>query len=163
MRRAISYRPTCCASGRHHRATIILSTVWCSICAKLDRIVSWGQRAIDLWIGYDRHVHNLSVPPSIWIKPRVRQRLRQSVQTYFDAPWALTYASADCWICAMKMALRDEEVTGELPAGLNSKVNEIREQLAALIERSWRSTKEKGMPLDLGWWRGAWRSIRASL
>jgi chromosome partition protein MukF len=23
---------------------------------KLDRIVSWGQQAIDLWIGYDRHV-----------------------------------------------------------------------------------------------------------
>ncbi|MGL5532934.1 MAG: chromosome partition protein MukF, partial [Plesiomonas shigelloides] len=25
--------------------------------AKLDRIISWGQQAIDLWIGYDRHVH----------------------------------------------------------------------------------------------------------
>lgn len=25
--------------------------------SKLDRIVSWGQQAIDLWIGYDRHVH----------------------------------------------------------------------------------------------------------
>ncbi|POF56765.1 condensin subunit MukF, partial [Vibrio vulnificus] len=24
---------------------------------KLDRITSWGQQAIDLWIGYDRHVH----------------------------------------------------------------------------------------------------------
>lgn len=24
---------------------------------KLDRIVSWGQQSIDLWIGYDRHVH----------------------------------------------------------------------------------------------------------
>lgn len=24
---------------------------------KLDRIISWGQQAIDLWIGYDRHVH----------------------------------------------------------------------------------------------------------
>ena len=37
--------------------------------AKLDRIISWGQQAIDLWIGYDRHVHKiLSVPPLIWIK-----------------------------------------------------------------------------------------------
>lgn len=25
--------------------------------SKLDRIISWGQQAIDLWIGYDRHVH----------------------------------------------------------------------------------------------------------
>ena len=25
--------------------------------SKLDRITSWGQQAIDLWIGYDRHVH----------------------------------------------------------------------------------------------------------
>ncbi|MGQ7114308.1 hypothetical protein ACUOFC_50765, partial [Escherichia sp. TWPC-MK] len=24
---------------------------------KLDRIISWGQQSIDLWIGYDRHVH----------------------------------------------------------------------------------------------------------
>ena len=24
---------------------------------KLDRIISWGQQTIDLWIGYDRHVH----------------------------------------------------------------------------------------------------------
>lgn len=24
---------------------------------KLDRIISWGQLTIDLWIGYDRHVH----------------------------------------------------------------------------------------------------------
>ncbi|MDU7305970.1 MAG: ATP-grasp domain-containing protein, partial [Escherichia coli] len=25
--------------------------------SKLDRIISWGQQSIDLWIGYDRHVH----------------------------------------------------------------------------------------------------------
>ncbi|XPE55452.1 hypothetical protein ACNKHW_05875 [Shigella flexneri] len=36
--------------------------------AKLDRLISWGQQSIDLWIGYDRHVHKLFVPPSIWIK-----------------------------------------------------------------------------------------------
>jgi len=25
--------------------------------SKLDRIISWGQQTIELWIGYDRHVH----------------------------------------------------------------------------------------------------------
>ncbi|MCS5873879.1 hypothetical protein LN650_21475 [Klebsiella pneumoniae subsp. pneumoniae] len=40
-----------------------MSIGWCSILqSKLDRIVSWGQQAIDLWIGYDRHVTSLSVP-----------------------------------------------------------------------------------------------------
>ena len=91
--------------------------------------------------------------------------MRQSVQTYFDAPWALTYASADRLLDMRdeEMALRDEEVTGELPADLEfEEFNEIREQLAALIEAQLAVYKEKGMPLDLGWWRESfWRSIRA--
>jgi chromosome partition protein MukF len=81
------------------------------------------------------------------------QRLRQSVQTYFDAPWALTYANADRLLDMRdeEMALRDEEVTGELPADLEyEEFNEIREQLAALIEAQLAVYKEKGIPLDLG-------------
>ncbi len=65
------------------------------------------------------------------------QRLRQSVQTYFDAPWALTYANADRLLDMRdeEMALRDDEVTGELPPDLEyEEFNEIREQLAAIIE-----------------------------
>jgi chromosome partition protein MukF len=54
--------------------------------SKLDRIVSWGQQAIDLWIGYDRHVHKFIRTAIDMDKNRVfAQRLRQSVQTYFDA------------------------------------------------------------------------------
>ena len=63
--------------------------------AKLDRIISWGQQAIDLWIGYDRHVHKFIRTAIDMDKNRVfAQRLRQSVQHYLDAPWALTYANA---------------------------------------------------------------------
>jgi chromosome partition protein MukF len=81
------------------------------------------------------------------------QRLRQSVQTYFDAPWALTHANADRLLDMRdeEMALHDEEVTGELPADLEyEEFNEIREQLAALIEGQLVVYKEKGLPLDLG-------------
>jgi len=81
------------------------------------------------------------------------QRLRQSVQNYFDAPWALTYASADRLLDMRdeEMTLRDEEVTGELPPDLEyEEFNEIREQLAALIEEQLAIYKTKQLPLDLG-------------
>ncbi|SUB72241.1 condesin subunit F [Pluralibacter gergoviae] len=122
--------------------------------SKLDRIVSWGQQAIDLWIGYDRHVHKFIRTAIDMDKNRVfAQRLRQSLQTYFDAPWALTYASADRLYDMRdeEMALRDEEVTGELPPDLEyEEFNEIREQLAAMIEQQLVVYKEKQLPLDLG-------------
>ncbi|MEF3926398.1 condensin subunit MukF, partial [Escherichia coli] len=89
--------------------------------SKLDRIISWGQQSIDLWIGYDRHVHKFIRTAIDMDKNRVfAQRLRQSVQTYFDDPWALTYANADRLLDMRdeEMALRDEEVTGELPPDL---------------------------------------------
>ena len=50
---------------------------------------------------------------------------------------ALTYANADRLLDMRdeEMALRDEEVTGELPGGSEyEEFNEIREQLAAIIE-----------------------------
>ncbi|NHX22396.1 condensin subunit MukF, partial [Escherichia coli] len=64
--------------------------------SKLDRIISWGQQSIDLWIGYDRHVHKFIRTAIDMDKNRIfSRRLRQSVQNYFDSPWALTYANAD--------------------------------------------------------------------
>ncbi|MBJ3815267.1 chromosome partition protein MukF [Shimwellia pseudoproteus] len=121
---------------------------------KLDRIISWGQQAIDLWIGYDRHVHKFIRTAIDMDKNRVfAQRLRQSIQNYFDAPWALTYASADRLLDMRdeEMTLRDDEVTGELPADLEfEEFNELREQLAAMIESSLQVYKEQQKPLDLG-------------
>ena len=50
-----------------------------------------------------------------------------------------------------EMTLRDEEVTGELPTDLEfEEFNEIREQLALLIEAALQSYKTRQVPLDLG-------------
>jgi len=121
---------------------------------KLDRIISWGQQAIDLWIGYDRHVHKFIRTAIDMDKNRVfAQRLRVSVQNYFDMPWALTYASAERLFDLRdeELTLRDDEVTGELPAELEfEEFNEIREQLAAMIESALAVYKEQKRPLDLG-------------
>ncbi len=63
---------------------------------KLDRITSWGQQAIDLWIGYDRHVHKFIRTAIDMDKNRAfSSRLRQSIKDYFDMPWYLTYADAE--------------------------------------------------------------------
>ena len=61
------------------------------------------------------------------------QRLRQSVQTYFDHPWALTHANADRLLDMRdeELALRSEEVTGELPPIWSSKSS-------AKFANSWR-------------------------
>ncbi|KQN56822.1 chromosome partition protein MukF [Erwinia sp. E602] len=121
---------------------------------KLDRIISWGQQAIDLWIGYDRHVHKFIRTAIDMDKNRVfAQRLRQSLQTYFDAPWALTYANADRLYDMRdeELTLRSDEVTGELPSELEyEEFNEIREQLAAMIEEALAIYKAQKKPLDLG-------------
>lgn len=121
---------------------------------KLDRIISWGQQAIDLWIGYDRHVHKFIRTAIDMDKNRVfAQRLRQSVQNYFDQPWALTYANADRLYDMRdeELTLRSEEVTGELPSELEyEEFNAIREQLAAMVEEALASYKTQQKPLDLG-------------
>lgn len=91
---------------------------------KLDRIVSWGQQSIDLWIGYDRHVHKFIRTAIDMDKNRIfSQRLRQSVQQYLDSPWALTYANADRLFDMRdeELALNDEEVMGNCLQTLNLK------------------------------------------
>ena len=122
--------------------------------SKLDRITSWGQQAIDLWIGYDRHVHKFIRTAIDMDKNRVfAQRLRQSVQNYFDQPWTLTFANADRLLDMRdeELALRSEEVTGELPPDLEfEEFNEIREQLAALIEQALQVYQQQKTPLNLG-------------
>ena len=73
--------------------------------SKLDRIISWGQQAIDLWIGYDRHVHKFIRTAIDMDKNRVfSQRLRNSIHSYFDHPWFLWTAQAERLV-----DLRDEE------------------------------------------------------
>lgn len=121
---------------------------------KLDRIISWGQLTIDLWIGYDRHVHKFIRTAIDMDKNRVfAQRLRQSVQSYFDNPWALTIANADRLFDMRdeELALLNEEVTGELPPDMEyEEFSEIREQLAEMIEQELKIYQKEQRPLDLG-------------
>ncbi len=121
---------------------------------KLDRIISWGQQAIDLWIGYDRHVHKFIRTAIDMDKNRVfGQRLRLSVQNYFDNPWALTFANADRLLDMRdeELALRSDEVTGELPPDLEyEEFSEINEQLAEIIGEALQAYRENKTPLDLG-------------
>ncbi|TDB62542.1 chromosome partition protein MukF [Photorhabdus khanii] len=122
--------------------------------SKLDRIISWGQQAIDLWIGYDRHVHKFIRTAIDMDKNRIfSQRLRQSVQHYFDNPWTLTIANAERLLDMrdQELALRNEEVTGELPLELEyEEFSEINDQLAAMIEKALLIYQQEQRPLDLG-------------
>ena len=69
---------------------------------KLDRIISWGQQAIDLWIGYDRHVHKFIRTAIDMDKNRVfSQRLRNSIHNYFDHPWFASKLWNICKPCSL--------------------------------------------------------------
>ncbi|WP_032116337.1 chromosome partition protein MukF [Candidatus Arsenophonus nilaparvatae] len=122
--------------------------------SKLDRIISWGQQSIDLWIGYDRHVHKFIRTAIDMDKNRIfSQRLRLSVQNYFTDPWALTVANAERLFDVRDedLVLSNEEVTGELPAELEyEEFNEINEQLIEIMEQALAGYKEDQHPLDIG-------------
>ncbi|EMB6101147.1 chromosome partition protein MukF [Proteus mirabilis] len=121
--------------------------------SKLDRIISWGQQSIDLWIGYDRHVHKFIRTAIDMDKNRIfSRRLRQSVQNYFDSPWALTYANAGRLFDMRdeELVLRDEEVTGELPEELEYQMfSEVNEQIAQWVEQELAAYKLEQRALDL--------------
>ena len=125
-----------------------------SLQVKLDRVVRWGQQAIDLWIGYDRHVHKFIRTAIDMDENRAfSQRLRQSIKTYFDAPWMLTYANEEKLtdLRDEAMALRDEEVIGVLPMEvkyeqLQQVSDELSQQVADMLSRH----KEHGHSIDLG-------------
>ncbi|MFX0587574.1 chromosome partition protein MukF [Glaesserella parasuis] len=121
---------------------------------KLDRIISWGQQAIDLWIGYDRHVHKFIRTAIDMDKNRVfGQRLRQSIQDYFESPWQLYIAKAE-----PLMDLRDDETelneaeaVGELPTELEyESLTQVQEQIIAAMQEYLVPFREQGKPIDLG-------------
>ncbi|SFU27852.1 chromosome partition protein MukF [Xenorhabdus koppenhoeferi] len=121
---------------------------------KLDRIISWGQQSIDLWIGYDRHVHKFIRTAIDMDKNRIfAQRLRQSIQHYFDSPWVLTVANAERLLDVRdeELTLRNEEVMGELPPEMEyEEFSEINEQLAEMVEQALAIYQQAKRPLDLG-------------
>ncbi|MDE5176179.1 chromosome partition protein MukF [Vibrio fluvialis] len=121
---------------------------------KLDRITSWGQQAIDLWIGYDRHVHKFIRTAIDMDQNRAfSQRLRQSVNDYFDQPWYLTYADAERLsdLRDEALVLRDDEVTGHVPAEVEyEEFKQVNDELAERIGNMLKVHKDQGQPIDLG-------------
>ncbi|MDB1123617.1 chromosome partition protein MukF [Vibrio algarum] len=125
-----------------------------SLQMKLDRIISWGQQAIDLWIGYDRHVHKFIRTAIDMDKNRAfSQRLRQSIKDYFDAPWNLTYADADKLTDLRDEAvvLRDDEVTGHLPMEVEyEELQQVNDAISEKIAFMLSLHKEEGRAIELG-------------
>lgn len=120
---------------------------------KLDRIVSWGQQTIDLWIGYDRHVHKFIRNAIDMDKNRAfSQRLRQSVSDYFNAPWLLVFADADR-LKDMRdeaLILRNDEVTGELPEAVEfESITLVNDVLAEKIAQMLSHHKTTGEGINL--------------
>ncbi|WP_375750281.1 chromosome partition protein MukF [Vibrio sp. HN007] len=121
---------------------------------KLDRLISWGQQSIDLWIGYDRHVHKFIRTAIDMDKNRAfSQRLRQSVNEYFDAPWYLTYADAERLtdLRDEALVLRDDEVTGHAPSEVEyEEFQQVNDELTERISAMLTVHKTNGTPIDLG-------------
>ena len=121
---------------------------------KLDRIVSWGQQTIDLWIGYDRHVHKFIRTAIDMDKNRAfSQRLRQSVHDFLDQPWFLTYADAERLrdLRDEALILRDDEVTGLVPDEVEyQEFERIHDELAERVGEMLQQYKQHNQPIDLG-------------
>lgn len=121
--------------------------------AKLDRIISWGQQAIDLWIGYDRHVHKFIRTAIDMDKNRVfSQRLRNSIHQYFDAPWYLWTAQAERLIDLRdeELALREEDALGELPEELQyEQLSDLQDQIVDYMQNLLIAEREHNHPIDL--------------
>lgn len=121
---------------------------------KLDRIINWGQQAIDLWIGYDRHVHKFIRTAIDMDKNRVfGQRLRQSIQDYFEAPWQLYFTKAEGLLDLREeeSELNMAEAVGELPTELEyESLVSVQEQIIAIMQAHLIPFREQGKPIDLG-------------
>ncbi|RQW61948.1 chromosome partition protein MukF [Vibrio viridaestus] len=131
-----------------------ISEILFALQIKLDRIISWGQQAIDLWIGYDRHVHKFIRTAIDMDQNRAfSQRLRESINGFFERPWLLTYADAER-LQDMRdeaLVLRDEEVMGAVPQELEfEEYEEVSNQLSEKIGDMLSVHKAEGTPLDLG-------------
>ena len=121
--------------------------------AKLDRIISWGQQAIDLWIGYDRHVHKFIRTAIDMDKNRVfSRRLRQSIHHYFDAPWYLWTTQADrlADLRDEALSLNDEDALGQLPQALEyESLSDLHEQIVEQMQNLLIAYREQNQPIDL--------------
>lgn len=119
--------------------------------SKLDRIISWGQQAMELWSRYDQHVHKFIRTAIDMDKNRLfAQRLRQSIQDDAGCSWLLTYASAErlAELRSDEMQPRDAEVVGEIPPALIfESLTDISNQIQRTIMGLMAEHRTKGTPL----------------
>ena len=121
-----------------------IDAVLFSLQVKLDRIISWGQQSIDLWIGYDRHVHKFIRTAIDMDKNRAfSQRLRQSIQDFGTNAWLLTFADAERLrdLRDESLVLKNDEALGELPPEVEYQemlqvTNELAEQVKGMLKKS---------------------------
>jgi chromosome partition protein MukF len=121
---------------------------------KLDRIVNWGQQAIDLWIGYDRHIHKYIRTVIDMDKNRAfSQRLRESIQNFESLPWQLVVADAEKLLDLRdeSMVLRDQEVTGIVPLEVEyQEYSQVNDQLYTAISNKLSAHQHQHRSIDLG-------------
>jgi chromosome partition protein MukF len=121
---------------------------------KLDRIVNWGQQAIDLWIGYDRHIHKYIRTVIDMDKNRAfSQRLRESIQNFESLPWQLVVADAEKLLDLRdeSMVLRDQEVTGIVPLDVEyQEYSQVNDQLYTAISNKLSAHQHQHRSIDLG-------------
>ncbi|MFC6276339.1 condensin subunit MukF [Psittacicella hinzii] len=120
---------------------------------KLDRIISWGQQSIDLWIGFDRHIHKFIRNTIDLDKNRVfSTRLRRSVSEFLDAPFFLTYTD-QLRILDMRaegQVLVEGEEVGEVPEEITYETyDNIQEQITAAMQMVLAPFSQKHEPLDI--------------
>lgn len=132
---------------------MMINTLVSDLHVKLDRIITWGQQTIDLWIRYDRHVHKFIRTAIDLDKNRIfSQRIRKSIQHYFDHPYGLYICQSERLISMRdeEAMLRDDEVLGELPAILEyESFIQTQEQITEHIKHSITRYKTDNYPLDM--------------
>ncbi len=125
-----------------------------SLQMKLDRIVSWGQQAIDLWIGYDRHIHKYIRTVIDMDKNRAfSQRLRESIQNFESHGWQLVIADADRLFDMRdeSLVLKDAEVTGYIPQELEyEEISTVNDELYQRVAQHLKQHREQQRSIDLG-------------
>ncbi|WP_459682518.1 chromosome partition protein MukF [Vibrio comitans] len=131
-----------------------IDAVLFSLQVKLDRIISWGQQSIDLWIGYDRHVHKFIRTAIDMDKNRAfSQRLRQSIQDFGANSWLLTFADAERLrdLRDESMVLKNDEALGELPPEVEyQEMLQVTNELAEQVKGMLKNHKNQGAKIDLG-------------
>ncbi|RIY35472.1 condensin subunit MukF [Psittacicella gerlachiana] len=120
---------------------------------KLDRIISWGQQSIDLWIGFDRHIHKFIRNTIDLDKNRVfSTRLRRSVSEYLQQPFFLTYVEQQRILDLRTEAqdLVEGEEVGEIPEAISYETyDNVQDQIALAMEMVLTPFKQNQEPLDI--------------